>query len=319
MTSQLRSGFIFAVSAYAVWGFFPFYFLAIAQTGPWEIAALRVVLTLAVCIFLLSVGRRWKAFVPYLRQPRVFGLFALAGVLVYINWLVYVIAVVTDHVVEASLGYFINPIVTVFLGVLFLKEKLRPLQWSAIAVALIAVVVLSVGYGQVPLFALTLALSFGFYGLIKKQGGAVDALSSLTLETTAVAPLAIVQLSVFAATGALTFGTFGAGQTALLSLAGVVTAVPLLLFAAAARRIPLVYLGLIQFMTPIMQFLIGVFITREPMPLERWIGFGIVWIACLMLIVDSVRHTRRSRVDFVGDEADPLGSAVNNEIRRKKV
>jgi chloramphenicol-sensitive protein RarD len=217
----------------------------------------------------------------------------LAGALIYVNWQTYVLATVTGHVVEAALGYFINPIVTVFIGVLVLRERLRAVQWVAVGIAMIAVVVLTVGYGSLPWISLILAFSFGFYGLIKKRVGAdVDAVTGLTLETAWLAPVAIVQLVVVSALSGLTFGTVSPWHTVGLLAAGVVTAVPLLLFASAARRLPLTVIGLIQFFAPVLQFLVGVFILHEPMPPERWAGFALVWVALVILTVDMIASGR---------------------------
>ncbi len=301
-----RTGFIYAFAAYGLWGMFPFYFRAIGEASPWEISVFRVLLVLAFCLVVLATGQRWKNFVAAARQPRTVLLFAIAGVLLYTNWTIFAYAVVSGHVIDSSLGYFINPILTIALGVIFLNERLRVTQWTAVAVAALAVVVLTIGYGQVPVIGLSLAMTFGVYGLLKKRGGAVDAVTGLTLETVPLAPLALGQLVFFSVAGELSFLEHGPSHAILLSLAGVVTAVPLLFFAAAARRIPLVYLGLIQFLTPIMTFLFGIFITQEPMPIERLMGFTLVWLACIILAVDALSHARRSRKTVVADELDPL-------------
>ena len=198
--------------------------------------------------------------------------------------------------VEAALGYFINPIVTVFLGVLVLRERLNAVQWTAVGISIVAVIVLAVGYGQLPWIALVLAFSFGLYGLIKKRvGPRVDAVSGLTLETAWLAPLAVVLLVIVGATSGLSMGNEGAWHTVLLLAAGAVTAIPLLLFAAASRRLPLIYMGFIQYFAPFIQFLVGVVVLQEPMPLERWIGFGLVWVALVVLTVDLVQNARATR------------------------
>lgn len=288
--------------AYFLWGFMPLYFVLLTPTGPWEVVGWRVVLSLVFCILLLTVTRTWSKLRAVVRSRRLVLLTMLAGLLVYINWQVFLISTLTGHVVEGSLGYFINPIVTVLLGVLVLKERLRVTQWVAIGISGIAVAVIIVGYGTFPWMALTLAFSFGFYGLVKKQiGPKVDAVSGLTLESLWLAPLALVQLGVVAATTGLTLGSAGAGHATLLLFAGVVTAVPLLLFAASARRTSLTVIGLLQFIAPIMQLLTGVLILHEPMPLERWIGFGLVWLALAVLTVDSVRHARRANAVIATD------------------
>lgn len=289
-------GLGYAVAAYALWGFLPIYFIALAPTGPVEIVAWRILLSLVFCAVLIAVTRSWRAFTALLRDRRVVLIMGAAGALIFVNWLTYVFATLSGQVVEAALGYFINPIVTVFLGVLVLRERLNAVQWTAVGISIVAVVVLAVGYGQLPWIALVLAFSFGFYGLIKKRvGGRVDAVSGLTLETAWLAPLSAVLLVVVGATGGLTMGTLGAWHTVLLLAAGAVTAIPLLLFAAASRRLPLIYMGFIQYFAPFIQFLVGVVVLREPMPLERWIGFGLVWVALVVLTFDLVRGARAAR------------------------
>lgn len=297
-TPQPKSGIglVFAIAAYGLWGFLPLYFLLLVPAGPFEIVAWRIVLSLVFCAFLLTVTRSWKKFAVIARDRRTVVTLAIASVFILINWLVYVVASVGGNVVEAALGYFINPIFTVLLGVFVLRERLRPLQWAAVGLSGVAVVVLAVNYGAFPWISLTLAASFALYGLIKKRvGGTVDAVSGLTLETALLAPFAAGLLIVLAATGALVTGTAGLGQLMSVTLAGVITAVPLLFFAAAARRIPLTYLGLSQYLAPILQFIIGVFVMREDMPFSRWIGFGLVWIALIVLTIDMLGGPRRLR------------------------
>ncbi|WP_437584214.1 EamA family transporter RarD [Paramicrobacterium sp. CJ85] len=291
-----RSGFFYAASAYLMWGALPLYFVALAPAGPYEIVAMRILFSLVFCGILLTALRDWRAFFDLFRSRRTMLFMALAAVFIFINWQTYVVAAVTGHVIEASLGYFINPIVTVLFGVLFLREKLRPLQWAAVGVSVIAVIVLWIGYGSFPIIALILAFSFGLYGLMKNRvGGRVGAISGLTLETLFLAPVATIELVWVAASTGLIFGTAGAGNTTLLVASGIVTAVPLLLFASAARRLPLVYMGLFQYMTPLIQFLVGVIILREPMPPERWAGFFLVWAALVLLTIDMLRRAGTAR------------------------
>lgn len=290
------AGLAFAIGAYGLWGFLPGYFLLLAPASPFEVVAFRVIMSLIFCAILLTITRGWRGFIGLSRQPRVLGIMAVAGVLVFINWQVFVIAALSNQVVEGSLGYFINPIVTVLLGVVFLRERLRPAQWAAIGLAFIAVLVIVIGLGTFPWIALTLAFSFGLYGFIKKKVGAqVDAISGLTLETALLVPVAIVQLILVAVTVGLTFGQSGAGQAAAMVGLGVVTAVPLLLFAAAARRLSLVSIGLTQFLAPVLQLLFGVFVLNEAMPPGRWLGFALVWIALIVLTVDMIVGARASR------------------------
>jgi chloramphenicol-sensitive protein RarD len=299
------AGVAYAGSAYLLWGVLPLYFLLLVPTGPWEVVAWRVLLSLVFCLLLLTVTRGWAAFRAIVRQPRLLGWTALAGLLIYVNWQVFVIGALADRVVETSLGYFINPITTVLLGVFVLKERIRRLQWAAIAIAAAAVVVIVVAYQEFPWIAVTLTASFGLYGLIKKKiGPAVDAVSGLTLESFWLIPIAVVQLVIVAQTPTgITMGANGGGHAVMLALAGVVTAVPLLLFAAGTRRVNLTVIGMLQFVTPVMQFIIGVAVLHEPMPPERWAGFIIVWIAIVVFVVDLLLAARRGRRDH---RAEPV-------------
>jgi len=289
-------GIAFAVGAYVLWGFLPLYFVALAPAGALEVVAWRVLLSLVFCGLLLTVTRGWRALAAIVRDRRTMLIMGAAGVFILINWLVYVFAALSGHVVEASLGYFTNPIVTVLLGVIVLRERLRPLQWVAISISAVAVLVLAINYGKFPWIALALAFSFGLYGFIKKQvGNRVDAISGLTIETAWLAPLAAIAVVVIALNGQLVMGSAGVGHTVLLLLAGGVTAVPLLLFAAAARRLPLAYLGLTQYFAPVIQFLIGVYVFHEEMPFARWLGFALVWVALIVLTFDMLRSNRAAR------------------------
>ena len=290
------SGIVFAVVAYLLWGFLPVLFFALRDSGPIEIVAWRIVLSLIFCALLITVTRGWPRLIAIFGDRRTMLGLALASAFILVNWLVYVFASVSGHVVEASLGYFTNPIVTVLLGVLILRERLRIMQWVALGVSVVAVLVIAIGYGAFPWVAIALAFSFGFYGLVKKRvGPSADALSGLTIETAVLAPAAVVALAVVGATSGLSFGALGASHTLLMLSLGVATAVPLILFAAAARRLPLIYLGLAQYIAPILQLIVGVVLLREAMPPERWLGFGIVWLALLILTVDMLLHANRQR------------------------
>lgn len=301
---ERRLGAVYAFSAYLLWGFLPLYFLTLAPTGPWEVVALRILFSLVFCAILLTVTKTWAKLRAIFRDKRTILLTMLAGILIYINWQVFLVATLTGHIVETALGYFINPIVTILLGVIVLHERLRPLQWTAIGLVAVAVAIIVIGYGAFPWMALTLAASFGVYGLVKKQiGPKVDAVSGLTLESLWLVPIAVAQLIAVAATTGITLGNVSVEHTFLLAMAGVVTAVPLLFFAAGTRRTSLTVVGILQFIAPIMQLSTGVWIKHEPMPLERWIGFGVVWIALALFIVDSVMAMRRSRIKPAGDDA----------------
>jgi len=292
----VRSGVIFAFAAYLLWGFLPVYFLLLAPTGAFEIVGWRILFCLLFCALLVTVTRSWPALVAIVRQPRLLGTMALAAVFIYINWQVFVFGTVTGHVIETSLGYFINPIVTVLLGVIFLRERLRPLQWTAVGISAVAVLVIAINYGAFPWIALSLAFSFGFYGLIKKRvGPRVDALSGLIIETAWLTPVAIVQLLIVGATAGLTFGMAGTANVVLLIGVGVATAIPLLLFAAASRRLPLVTIGFIQYLTPLLQFALGAVLLHEEITAVRWIGFALVWFSLALLTFDLVRAGRAAR------------------------
>lgn len=289
-------GIFYAIAAYGLWGFLPLYFLLLAPASPIEIVAWRILLTLVFCAALIVLTRTWRRFLVLLGDRRTLFLMGAAGVLILVNWLVFVFAALSGQVVAAALGYFTNPIVTVLLGVFVLREKLRPLQWVAIGISTVAVVVLAVGYGAFPWISLALAFSFGFYGLIKKGvGKKVDAVSGLTIETLWLAPLASIALIVMASTSGIAMGSHGIGHTVALLMVGATTAVPLLFFAAAARRLPLTHIGLAQYVAPVMQFVIGVFLLNEQMPVERWVGFTLVWIALAVLTVDMLRSGRAPR------------------------
>lgn len=291
--STRAAGAAYATGAYLLWGLLPLYFLLLVPTGPWEIVAARVLFSFVFWILLLTVMRGWRRIMAIIRQPRLLGWTALSGLLIYVNWQVFLIGTLSDRVVETALGYFINPITTVLLGVFVLHERIRRLQWVAIGIAALAVVVIIVAYRSFPWIALSLTASFGVYGLIKKKiGPAVDAVSGLTLESLWLIPIAVVQLVIVAQTDGIVFGSVSGWHTALMLFAGIATAVPLLLFAAGARRVNLTVIGMIQFITPIMQFLTGVLILHEPMPLERWVGFIIVWVAVAVFLVDLLLATR---------------------------
>ena len=295
--SEVTRGTAMGVAAYLLWGLFPLYFDALKPTGAWEILAHRILWTLVLCGAALVILRDLAWIRPVLRQPRLLAGVAIAALLISTNWIVYIVAVTSGHTSDAALGYFLNPLVTVALGVVVLRERLLPLQWVAVGIGVLAFVYLAVVAGTFPVTALALAFSFGLYGLVKNKVGVhLNALQGLTLETAILAPIAAAVLVGIATWGGgLDFARHGAGHAALLAFAGVATAVPLLLFAAAARRIPLVTVGLIQFATPIMQLLCAVLFLGEHVSPERWIGFGIVWIALILLTVDTVVTLRRAR------------------------
>ncbi|WP_284980241.1 EamA family transporter RarD [Arthrobacter sp. fls2-241-R2A-200] len=295
--SESRAGILFGIGAYGLWGLLPLYFFILQPAGALEIVANRVVWSLIFCALLITVTRAWKALGNALRDRSVFGPLAVAAVLIAINWLTYTFGVTTGHAVETSLGYFINPLVSVLLGVFVLKEKLRPLQWAAVGIGFLAVGVLTFSYGQLPWIALVLAFSFGLYGFVKKRvGPKVDALTSLSVETVVLAPFAAVTMVVLGSSGASTLTTMGPGHFWLLLASGVITAVPLLFFGASARRLPMTTIGLLQYFAPILQFIVALTVFNETMTPARWTGFGVVWLALVLLTIDMLRMTRKNSV-----------------------
>ncbi|HEY5248432.1 MAG TPA: EamA family transporter RarD [Dermatophilaceae bacterium] len=296
-------GTLYGAAAYALWGVFPLYFHLLAPAGPGEILAHRIVWTLIFCLAVLAVRRDFGWCRSVFGNPRMLAAVTVAGLLLAVNWTIYVAAVVAHHVTEASLGYFLNPIVTVAIGVVVLRETLRPLQWLAVAIGLAAGVYLTIDFGRPPWIAVGLALSFALYGLMKKRlGTSLGALQSLTSETAALVPIALAVLVLNGVSGGSTFAVDSPAHPLLLASAGVVTAAPLPLFGAAARRVPLVTIGLLQFITPLLQLLCGVLILGETMKTSRWLGFGIVWVALLVLVFDSIRSVRTRR--RLGDAAE---------------
>ncbi|MHA7188958.1 EamA family transporter RarD [Arthrobacter sp. MDT2-16] len=292
--SENSVGILFGIGAYGLWGLLPLYFLVLAPAGPVEIVANRVVWSLVFCAILLTVLRSWRPVITALRSPRITGTLTVAALLIAVNWLVYTYGVTSGQAIEAALGYFINPIVSVLLGVIVLRERLRPLQWIAIGMGVLAVVVLAVGYGSVPWIALTLAFSFGLYGFVKKKvGSRVDAVSSLSIETAVLAPIAAAVMLWLGSAGKATLVTEGAGHFWIMVASGVITAVPLIFFGAAARRLPLTTIGLLQYLAPVLQFLLALLVLGEEMPFERWIGFSLVWVALILLTIDMLRTVHR--------------------------
>jgi chloramphenicol-sensitive protein RarD len=291
---QHRLGVLAGFAAYGLWGVFPLVFRLLDDVSAVEILFHRIAWSLVVVLVVLAVQRRFAELAILARHRRSLQRLALAAVFISVNWLTYIWAVNSGHVVDAALGYYVNPLFTVALGVVVLHERLRPAQRVALGFGVGSVVVLTVAAGRVPWVALVLAASFGMYGYLKKDADAA-ALTSLAVETAVLAPLAVVGLTVFAVQGELSFTNGSGWRDLLLAGLGVVTAVPLLLFATAATRIPLSMLGLLQYVTPTMQLICGVVILDEDLPPERLVGFVLVWIALTVLATDAVHSERRSR------------------------
>jgi chloramphenicol-sensitive protein RarD len=272
-----------------LWGSFPIIIQFAKFATAFEIVVWRVVFGFLFAAALVTITGTWKQIWSLAKSPKKLGWIAVAAFFIFINWEVYVYGVVSENVIEASLGYFINPLVTVMFAVVILKEKLRPRQWLALGVGLIAVIVLTVDYGRPPWIAITLALSFGTYSLAKnKVGKNVGALQSFTIESAMVLPVAIIQLAVVASFGPVMI-LAGPMEASVLIGYGILTAVPLILFGAAARRLPLAMMGFIQYLTPLLQFGTGYFLLGEQMPPARWIGFGLIWVSLIILSSDLFR------------------------------
>ncbi|MEU9194296.1 EamA family transporter RarD [Streptomyces hundungensis] len=276
-----------------MWGLVPLFWPLLKPADAIEILAHRMVWSLGLVAIVLLVMGRWAWIGALVRQPRKLGLIALAAVVITVNWGVYIWSVNSGHVVEASLGYFINPLVTIAMGVLILKERLRRAQWIAVGIGAASVTVLTVGYGQPPWISLTLAFSFATYGLVKKKVN-LGGLESLAAETAVQFLPALGYLLWLGGQGRATFGNEGAGHAALLAATGVVTAIPLICFGGAAIRVPLSTLGLLQYLAPVFQFLLGIVYFHEAMPPERWAGFALVWLALTILTWDALRGGRRA-------------------------
>jgi chloramphenicol-sensitive protein RarD len=282
---------LLGLAAWTLWGFFPLYWPLLEPAGAVEILAHRIVWSVVVLVAVVVLTRRGPSLRTLVADRRKLALLAVASVLITINWGTYIWGVNNHHVVESSLGYFVNPLVSVLLGVLVLGERLRRLQWAALALAAVAVLALTVEYGRPPWVSLVLAFSFGTYGLAKKKADA-GAVESLVVETLVVSPVALGYLVVLTATGASSFGAGGPGHVLLMMGTGLVTVIPLLCFGGAATRIPLSTLGLMQYLTPTTQFILGLTVFDEPMPAMRWVGFGLIWLALVLFTIETLRHRR---------------------------
>jgi chloramphenicol-sensitive protein RarD len=288
----LKKGILYALGAYITWGFFPFYWKLLAGVPALQLLGHRILWSFITLIAILLIARQWKTIQKALNR-RVLTIYSVAAVLIAINWLTYVWAVGQGFIIETSLGYFINPLLSVLLGVIFLRERLRPLQWLPIGLATLGVLYLTFAYGSLPWVALTLAVSFGFYGLVKKNAP-LDSLPGLTMETGILflPALGFLLYSEFSGTSAFLH------TTPLLNLmllgAGLVTIVPLLMFASAAKRIPLTMIGVLQYVNPTIQFLLGTFVYKEPFDHHRLIGFGIVWLALILFVLEGFLRRPKS-------------------------
>lgn len=288
----MNRGILYALGAYLAWGFLPVFWKAVHLATPLEILSHRIVWSLLFLLGVLTMLRQWRWLQRVATDRRILLTFALTSLVLSINWLTYIWAVNADHVVESSLGYFINPLVNVVLGVVVLHERLRWGQWAAVALAAAGVVYLTISLGTLPWIALTLAFSFGIYALMRKTAS-LNSLEGLTLETLFMIIPALGYLLYLEATGRGTFGHVSPTLTLLLFVTGVITAVPLLLFAAGARRIPLSLVGLLQYTTPTIQLLLGVFLYHEPFSASKLVGFVLIWLALALYSGENLWHRRQ--------------------------
>jgi chloramphenicol-sensitive protein RarD len=300
---ETRRGVLLGLAAWVMWGFFPLYWPLLEPAGAIEILAHRIFWSMLVMVGLVVATRRRATLRATFAVRRTRRLLAAASVLITVNWGTYIWGVNHHHVVETSLGYFINPLVSVLMGVLLLGERLRTLQWVALGIAGVAVLALTVEYGHPPWVALILAFSFGSYGLAKKKANA-GAVESLVIETAVISPVALGYIVFLMLTGASTFENHGVWHVVLMMGTAVITVVPLLCFGGAATRIPLSTLGLMQYLTPTVQFILGLVVFGEPMPPMRWVGFGLIWLALALFTVESLRNRhnqhRNDPVEAVG-------------------
>jgi chloramphenicol-sensitive protein RarD len=307
-----RRGYLYGFLAYTIWGFFPIYFKLLKPSPPFEILAHRIIWSGVFVSLLLATLRNWRFLGRLARDRRLLLGVTLAALLIAVNWATYIIGVNSSRVVETALGYFITPLVVVLLGVTVQRERLRAWQWVAVGVGGVAVAVLTIDYGHLPYIALLLAASFGSYSLIKKRLSLPPA-EGLFVESSVLALPALAYLGYLNATGDAEFGRVSAVHTTLMVLAGMATAVPLLLFAASANRVPLVGLGILQYVAPILQLACGVLIFHEPMPAARLAGFGLVWIALIIFTIDGIRGARvvagkRTAADPAAATAEPAAA-----------
>ncbi len=282
----MNKGILYGIAAYALWGLFPLYWKQLHDVSALQVIGHRIGWSFILLMIYIVITKQWKDFRSVAFAPKTIGIYSIAAVLLSLNWLIYVWGVNSGFIVETSLGYYINPLISVLLGVIFLRERLRPLQWVPVGIATLGVGYLTFVYGRLPWIALSLAFSFGFYGFVKKLSP-LGSLYGLTLETGIVFPIALVYLVFVGFTGTGAFLHDGGRVDLFLISAGIVTTIPLLMFASAAKQIPLTIIGLLQYVAPTLQFLIGVFIYKEAFDQSHLIGFGIVWVALIIFAVES--------------------------------
>jgi len=285
-------GLIFGITAYVLWGLLPVYWKALQDIPAYEILCHRMIWSFIFLYLILAIKKHWNWLKKIPSDRNVLMIYSATAFILGINWFIYIWAINSGFLVEASLGYFINPLVNVLLGVVILKEKLRAWQWIAIAIASLGVLYLTLDYGRVPWIALILAFSFGMYGLLRKVGP-LSSLEGLSFEMTLLLIPALLFLIYLEIKGQSAFGHVALYKNGLLVLAGIATAIPLLFFASAARRIKLTTIGILQYISPSLQFLLGVFVYKEDFPQGRFVGFIIIWIALLIFSLDRIKMKRK--------------------------
>jgi chloramphenicol-sensitive protein RarD len=298
----VNRGILYAICTYLLWGIFPIYWKLIRNVPAVEIIGHRIIWAFVFVIIIVTLTKDWRKLLSAVRNRKTILTFLVTAVLLFINWLVYVWAVNSGFIVDTSLGYFINPLVNVVLGVVFLRERLRLWQWVPVGIAALGVLYLTLSYGALPWIGLTLAFTFGVYGLLKKTAK-LNSIHGLTLETGILFIPALIYLLVLEFNGQGIFPHGPANEMLLLMFSGIATGLPLLLFGAAARLVPLSVLGFIQYIAPTMQFLIGVLVYGEAFSFERMIGFGLIWVALLIFSVDGIQARRRNHIPFQADRS----------------
>lgn len=287
----MNKGILYGIGAYLLWGVFPIYWKLLHDVPALQVISHRVAWSFIVLMIYILATKQWQDFRTVASHVRTIMIYAAAGVLLSINWLIYVWGVNAGFIVETSLGYFINPLLSVLMGVIFLRERLRPMQWIPVTIATAGVIYLTITYGRLPWIALSLALSFASYGLIKKLAP-LGSLYGLTLETGLIFPIALLYIGFVQMNGSGALLHIGPQVDLLLIASGIVTTIPLLMFASAAKQIPLTMVGLLQYIAPSMQFLLGVFLYKEPFDHSHLIGFGIVWAALVIFWIENYLANR---------------------------
>ena len=298
---MIKQGTWYAVAAYVLWGVFPIYWKQLHNIPPLEVIGYRIIWSFVTVSLILMWGKNWGKFIKAITKPGVLVTYGIASLLIGINWLIYISAINSNYIIETSLGYFINPLLSVLLGVIVLKERLRIWQWIPVTLAASGMIYMTLTYGKVPWIALSLALSFGLYGLVKKKASLIS-LYGLMVETSFLLIPSIVYLIILQFSGKTVLLQTGVQTNLLVFLSGIVTIIPLLLFASAAQKISLTLIGILQYLAPTLQFIIGVFIYREAITNNQLIGFVLVWMALIFFVLEGFVNSRRQPLLLINKE-----------------